>query len=46
MAIKIYDKADIVKKKESQTYCSNEPILMQNNMLEYAGIKFWDLDNL
>jgi hypothetical protein len=34
------------KAKTEITYCSNEPVLLNNNKLQYAGIDFWDLDNL
>lgn len=29
-----------------QTYCGNNPILLEDNFITYNGRKYWDLDNL
>lgn len=34
------------KMKPIQTYCNDEPILLDNNYIIFNGKKYWDLDNL
>ena len=29
-----------------QTYCGNNPVLLEDNFITYNGKKYWDLDNL